>query len=222
MLKMSLKGLLSPLWICVLSFSLANPALGKIRCDRGKMRNPKVCKSMKRDARGCCKKLKRKKRKSLSKRSNKSSSWFSPRHRNKSSSWISGWLPWSEFHGVGLKSDYYSSSQGSDRSLGIAARTGTFGLISKGLVGSVNYRFNSRIISGHAGLDAYFLLFGLQLGMAWQVDQLKNHNDFGINYGLKFVLPSSYPMFITLGAQVYTEAPSEFFINFSIFTSINS
>ena len=214
MFRISLKDLLSPLWICVLSFSLASPALGKTRCDLGKTRNPKICKSMKRDTRGCCKKRKRKKQKSLGARSNKSSSWFS--------SWLPSWLPWSEFHGVGLKSDYYSSSQGSDRSLGIAARTGTFGLISKGLVGSVNYRFNSRIISGHAGLDAYFLLFGLQLGMAWQVDQLKNHNDFGINYGLKFVLPSSYPMFITLGAQVYTEAPSEFFINFSIFTSINS
>ena len=105
-------------------------------------------------------------------RSNKSSSWFS--------SWLPSWLPWSEFQGVGLKSDYYSQLHGADRSLGIAARTGTLGLIGKGLVGSVYYRFNSRIISGNAGLDIYFLLFGLQLGMAWQVDQLKNHNDFGI------------------------------------------
>ena len=207
MLRMLLKGLLSPLWIFVLSFALASPAMGKIKCGRGKTRNPKICKSDLRDARGCCKKRKRKKRKSLGARSKKSSSW------------LSGWLPRSEYHGVGLKSDYYSSSQGADGSLGIAARTGQLGVIGKGLVGSVNYRFNSRIISGHAGLDAYFLLFGLQLAMAWQVDQLKNHNDFGINYGLKLTLPYSYPVFLTIGGQVYTEAPSEFFINFSIFTS---
>ena len=209
MLEVDSRKLLSSLWICVLSYALASPALGQVRCDRGKTRNPKICKGMKRDVHGCCKRQKRKKRKLALNRSNKSSSW------------LSSWLPMKEFNGVGLKSDYYSSSQGADRSVGIAARTGPLGVIGIGWVGSVNYRFNSRMISGHAGFDTYLLRFGLQFAVAWQVDQGQNRNDFGINYGLKLLLPTSYPIFFTVGGQSYTEAPSEFFINFSIFTSID-
>lgn len=209
MLKMASKRLLRSLWICILFCALTSPALGQIRCGRGKTHNPKICNGVKRDVHGCCKRRKRKKRKSVVARSNKSSSW------------LSSWLPKKEFNGVGLKSDSYYSSQGVDRSLGIAARTGTLGVISMGWVGSVDYRLNSHLISGHAGFDVYLLLFGLQCAVAWQVDQVQNHNDFGINYGLKLMLPTSYPIFFTIGGQSYTTAPSEFFINFSIFTSID-
>ena len=126
-----------------------------------------------------------------------------------------------QFTGVGLKGDYYSSSQGADVSLGIAARAGSLGIIGFGWVGSVNYRFNSHLISGHAGCDAYVGIFGLQLALAWQVDRQQNQADFGINYGLKLFLPASYPMFVTIGGQSYTEAPNEFLISFSIFTSLD-
>ena len=215
MLKVALRGLLSPMWICVLSCALVSPALGQteVRCGRNKTRNPQICKGLKRDARGCCavskrktyRKIKRKKRKSASANSNR----------------LLGWGLFKEFKGVGLKSDYYYNSQGADGSLGIAARAGSLGIIGFGWVGSVNYRFNSHLISGHAGCDAYLALFGLQLALAWQVDRQQNQADFGINYGLKLFLPASYPMFVTIGGQSYTEAPTEFLISFSVFTSLD-
>ena len=206
MLKMGLKGLMSSLWICILSCALASPALGKVKCGPGKTRAPKICRGTKRDVNGCCKIPKRKKRKR--------------RKSRRSSNWLSGWLPSEEFDGIGLKSDYYSNSQGTDGSLGIAARTGVLGMIGWGGVGSVNYRFNSQMISGHAGLDAYLSIVGLQLALAWQIDQQQNRNNFGINYGLKLMLPNSYPMFLTIGGQTYSEAPTEFFFSYSIFTSL--
>ena len=128
-----------------------------------------------------------------------------------------------EFDGIGLKSDYYYNSQGSDGSLGIALRTGGFGLIGGGALGSVNYRFNSQLISGHAGFDMYLLALGLQLALAWQIDRQENDADFGVNYGLKLKLGSNrHPMFLMIGGQSYTEAPSEFLISYSIFTSLGS
>lgn len=128
-----------------------------------------------------------------------------------------------QFTGVGLKGDYYSSSQGSDVSLGIAARSGMLGFLGFGGVGSVNYRFNSHLISGHAGFDAYFLALGLQLALAWRVDRQEGGADLGVNYGLKLKLGSVlHPMFVTIGGQSYTEAPSEFLISYSIFTSLGS
>ena len=210
MLKTTLRRLLSLLWVCMLSCALASPALGKTKCGPRKTRNPKICKGVKLDKRGCCKRRTRKKRKSV----------FDdfPR-KSRSSSWFSSWVPIKAYRGIGLKSDLYNSLKGADHSLGIAARGGTLGLIGMGWVGSANYRFNSQMISGHAGFDAYLMILGLQCGLAWQIDSQQRRNDFGINYGLKLLLPAYYPMFITVGAQTYTEAPSEFFISFSIFTS---
>ena len=128
-----------------------------------------------------------------------------------------------QFTGVGLKGDYYSNSQGADVSLGIAARSGTLGFIGFGGVGSVNYRFNSHLISGHAGFDAYILALGLQLALAWRVNRQEGGADLGVNYGLKLKLGSAlHPMFLTIGGQSYTEAPSEFLISYSIFTSLGS
>ena len=127
-----------------------------------------------------------------------------------------------QFDGVGLKGDYYYNSQGADVSLGIAARSGGLGLMSFGGVGSVNYRFNSQLISGHVGLDQYLLGFGLQAGLAWQVDRQEKRADFGVNYGLKLMLGvTPHPMFLTIGGQTYIEAPTEFFISYSIFTSLD-
>lgn len=211
MRKVLLRGLLSPLWICVLSCTLASPALAKVGCGRGKTRAPRICKGAKLDVRGCCKIRNLKKRKKR-KPGGTNSSWFS--------SWLPKSLSFREFSGVGLKADFYNSSQGADRSLGIAARTGILGLIGWGGVGSVNYRFNSQMISGHVGMDAYLMFFGLQLALAWQVDQQRNQSDHGINYGFKLMLPTSSPMFITIGGQIYTEAPTEFFVNYSVFTSL--
>ena len=208
MLKTTLRGLLSPLWICVLSCALVSPALGKTKCGPGNTRNPKICKGVKRDENGCCKRRTRKKRKSM----------FNDFPR-KGPGWFSSWVPMKEFRGIGLKIDSYNRAEGSDHSLGIAARSGLLGLIGMGWVGSANYRFRSQMISGHAGFDAYLTILGLQCGLAWQLDRLQNRIDFGINYGLKLLLPASHPMFFTIGVQSYTKAPSEFFINFSIFTS---
>jgi len=210
MLNTTLRGLLSPLWICLLSCTLAYPALGKTKCAPGKIPNPKICKGLKRDVSGCCKKQTRKKRKSV---------FDNFPRKSRSSSWFSSWLPIKEFNGIGLKSDFYNSRKGVDHGLGIAARGGFLGVFGMGWIGSANYRFNSQMISGHAGFDAYLMVLGLQCGLAWQVDRLQNRNDLGINYGLKLLRPASYPMFFTVGGRVYTEAPSEFFISFSIFTS---
>lgn len=205
--KATLRGLLSSLWICVLSCVLscvfASFALGKMTCDRGETSNPQICKDEKSDARGCCKVPKRKKQKAQSK--SESNNMFSIK----------------EFGGVGLKSDFYYNSQGADISLGIAARNGILGVVGFGGVGSVDYRFNSHIISGHAGIDTYLLVVGLQLALAWQVDRQQKRADFGINYGLKLLLPNAYPMFFMIGGQSYMEAPTEFLISFSIFTSFD-
>jgi hypothetical protein len=121
-----------------------------------------------------------------------------------------------EFNGFGIKSDYYYTSQGSDGSLGIAARTGIVGLY--GGSGSVNYRFDSNTISGHVGLDLSMFFLGGQLGLAWKVDPQEDSPDFGINYALKLTrMPAfPYPMFLTIGGQSY-KGESEFFISYSIF-----
>ena len=60
-------------WFYVaLMLTLASPALGQMRCGKGKTRDAKICKGKQRDVRGCCKIPKRKKRKRRVKRATKS------------------------------------------------------------------------------------------------------------------------------------------------------
>ena len=121
------------------------------------------------------------------------------------------------FTGLGPNVSYHDTELNSETSLGLTARHGELGIVGAGIFTNMNYRLDSRLMSGGFGVDLYISFVGGYTEVAWIYDGSSPIGvDLGLGYGLKILLPTRAPMFFKVGGKAFIANPTEFNLGFSI------
>lgn len=122
----------------------------------------------------------------------------------------------SDFAGIGLGSDYHKGEEASHGGVFVTTRLAEIGLFGYGFIGDVGYLPGPEAIYGRLGGELFLGIYGMRLDAVWESD-----STFGVGYSAEFLIPSPYPVALTIGGQSFFDGRTEFVIGLAILLPLN-